>query len=92
MLSELPEGLVKYSTSPLFTEETLPQALQNNHKTKKGIWAKAVVIEGAIRYVLEETLDPPITLHADEFVIIEPQVPHHVEIIGSVVFCLEFYR
>lgn len=87
-----PEGLVKYSTSPAFTQDSLPTALRKNHRTKSSVWAKAVVTQGSIDYILEETPEEFLTAHAGSFALIEPEVPHRVRITGKVMFHLEFYR
>jgi len=92
MLTNLPEGLIKYSESPKFDQDTLPEALQKEHKTKPNVWAKAVISEGAINYVLENKPEDILTFSAGEFVIIEPEEAHHVEVIGPVKFHLEFYK
>lgn len=92
MLINLPEGLIKYSESPEFDQDTLPLALQKEHKTKPDVWAKAVINEGTIAYVLENKPENILTLSAGQFVIIEPEEPHHVELIGPVKFHLEFYK
>lgn len=92
MLTNLPEGLIKYSESPKFDQDTLPLALQKEHRTKSGCWAKAVISEGSINYVLENKPEEVFTLTAGQFAIIEPEEPHHVELIGPVKFHLEFYK
>lgn len=92
MLTNLPEGLIKYSESPKFDQDTLPLALQKEHRTKAGCWAKAVLSEGSINYVLENKPEEVFTLTAGQFAIIEPEEPHHVELIGPVKFHLEFYK
>ncbi len=92
MLNEMSEGLVRYSTSPTFTQDSVPVALRKNHKTKAGVWAKAVVTQGSIDYILEETPEDYLTVKAGNFALIEPEVPHHVRVTGKVTFHLEFYR
>lgn len=92
MLNVIPEGLVRYSTSPVFTEETVPQSLQKDHRTKAGVWAKAVVSEGSIDYILEDSPDEVLTVEAGNFALIEPEVPHRVRVTGKVTLQLEFYR
>lgn len=92
MLTNLPEGLTKYSESPKFDQDTLPLALQKKHRTKPGCWAKAIISEGSINYILEENPDEVFTLTSGQFAIIEPEEPHHVELIGPVIFHLEFYK
>ena len=92
MSKKLPDGLVRYSESPIFDQSTVPQALQKNHKTKAGVWAKAVVMNGSLNYVLEGDPETRLTVHAGDYALIEPQVPHHVQVTGEVSFRLEFYR
>lgn len=92
MLNVIPQGLIRYGASPVFSEETVPQALQKEHRTKAGVWAKAVVSEGSIEYILEESPDDVLTVAAGNFALIEPEVPHRVRVIGKVTFQLEFYR
>ncbi|WP_342454790.1 DUF1971 domain-containing protein [Sphingomonas sp. H160509] len=78
-----------YRSSPLFTAETLPQALQREHRTKRGVWGVIRILEGSLRYCREDgtsrVLDPgmPGLIHPDE--------PHHVEVIGPVSMQVEFY-
>jgi len=88
----LPEDLVKYSQSPVFDQDSVPVALQHDHRTKAGVWARAVVTKGSIEYVLEAAPNEPVTIAAGEYALIEPGVPHHVRVVGPVVFQLEFYR
>lgn len=92
MAASLPEGLVKYSQSPVFDQESVPAALQKDHRTKAGVWARAVVSHGSIEYVLEAKPGEPLVVTAGQYALIEPQVPHHVRVIGPVVFQMEFYR
>ena len=92
MITVLPEGVTKYYETPKFDQDTLPLALQKEHKTKPGCWAKAIITDGSIDYVLEERPDEILTVNAGQFVIIEPEVPHHVEVTGPVLFHLEFYK
>ncbi len=92
MLNKHIGGLVQYSQSPLFCEKTVPAALQRNHRTKAGVWARAIVLEGSIDYVLEEKPQEKLTVDAGNFALIEPQVPHHVCVTGPVSFQLQFYR
>jgi len=92
MRQELPKSVSKYSSSPVFDQDSVPQALRKEHRTKPGVWAKAIVSEGPIDFVLESEPDAPITIQAGNFAIAEPEVPHHVNVTGPVKFQLEFYR
>ena len=92
MLNRHLEGLVQYGESPIFNEATVPEKLQGNHKTKAGVWARAVVLEGSIDYILEDSPGEVLTVNAGNFALIEPEVPHHVRVTGPVTFQLKFYR
>ena len=87
-----PEGLTKYSESPLFTAESVPDKLLKAHATKDGVWGKLQVLEGGLHYVLP---GPPASrsfIGAGDYGVIEPTVPHHLELSGPVTFKVEFYR
>lgn len=90
MNRELPEGLAAYRRTPVFTEETLPAALRQSHRTKPGVWGAITVVEGRLRL---RRLDPP-----DESVIdpsapgiVAPEETHEVEPLGPVRFFVEFH-
>ncbi len=92
MSSQLPNGLQKYAASPVFTETSTPEKLTTAHDTKVGVWGKLIVSEGALEFVVP---GPPATserIAAGAFALIEPTVPHHIRLIGSVEFQIEFYR
>lgn len=38
-----------YRSTPLFDEDTLPNALRNRHNTKAGVWGLIRVIEGELK-------------------------------------------
>lgn len=92
MLNTFPNNLVRYSETSVFNEDTVPEGLQRNHKTKPGVWAKAVVSSGSIDYILEDTPEDVLRVDVENFALIEPEVPHHVRVTGKVTFQLEFYR
>ena len=93
MLNEhLPAGLEKYSNSPVFTENTLPQALLKTHSTKAGVWGLAKVLAGSICYVPGNDIGEALLLQAGNWVVIRPQESHRVEICGPVNFQIEFFR
>lgn len=54
---ELPDGLVSYKQTAVFTEETLPAGLRRAHTTKAGVWGWIEVLEGAVDYVVS----PPVS-------------------------------
>lgn len=88
---ELPEHLVRYKKTPIFTEESVPDALRANHATKPGVWGKIVVVQGVLRYHVDG-LNVTMELSPERPSIVVPEVPHQVEPVGAVRFFVEFYR
>ena len=52
MSERIPDGFVKYFESEVFTEESVPERLKTLHDTKPGVWARIVVLEGRLDYVV----------------------------------------
>ncbi|MVO16203.1 DUF1971 domain-containing protein [Parasedimentitalea huanghaiensis] len=90
MTQTLPANAVKYSESPLFTQDTIPEALRRDHNTKPGVWGQIVVSEGTLNYLRENL--PAQQIPAGQTAVIWPQELHKVAPIGSVAFKVEFYR
>ncbi len=89
---EPPDGVVRYKSTPLFTELTIPQALRNEHSTKSGVWGRIRVLEGRLLY---EVLAPSLqtfTLDTSSKAFVVPEVPHRVEKIGRVIFQVDFMK
>lgn len=87
-----PTKLQKYSESPTFDQSSVPRKLTMSHKIKEGVWGKVVVHDGALHYVVAHAPTSPIRVEAGGYAVIEPNVEHWVNIIGSVSFVIEFYR
>lgn len=87
----IPAGCVVTRRTPVFTQDTVPPALLSAHETKAGTWAVIHVLEGKLRYFIEDPSSESI-LKPSQPGVIEPQVRHHVEPVGPVRFYLEFYR
>lgn len=49
-----------YNKTPVFDEQTLPARLRKAHSTKTGVWGVIRILDGEVRYVIEETLEEPI--------------------------------
>ena len=90
-MAELPAGVAKYSQSRLFTETTTPPNFQKHHSTRPGVWGRLVMESGALTFEWAAG-GAPLTLAAGETVVIPPETPHRVALIGPVAFLVEFYR
>jgi len=91
-MTHFPAGLTKYSETPLFTADSVPDKLLKAHATKAGVWGKLQVLEGSLHYIVP---GPPLSrslIEAGDHGVIEPTVPHHLELAGPVSFKVVFYR
>ncbi len=80
-----------YKSTPVFSEATLPQALQEAHNTKPGTWGLLELIAGELVYVIEESGNSR-HMQAGDTQIIEPQQLHHVELVGPMQMQVHFFR
>jgi tellurite resistance-related uncharacterized protein len=88
---ELPVGFIPYRRTPVFTDTSMPAGLKKDHSTRPGVWARIVVVEGKLRYRVNE-LQADMELCANRPGIVLPEVRHCIEPLGTVRFFLEFYR
>lgn len=88
---ELPDAAAAYRTTAEFDETSLPAGLRREHTTRPGVWARAEVLAGRLRFVLP-ALAVDRELAAGEHAIIPPGLPHHVEPLGAVRMQVVFLR
>ncbi|UTA48046.1 DUF1971 domain-containing protein [Simiduia sp. 21SJ11W-1] len=91
-MKTLPEHLVAYKKTPVFSETTVPAGLLKEHQTKAGAWGKIVVLEGELEYTINEPETETLVLTPARFGVVEPQILHQVKPLGTVQFYVEFYR
>ena len=88
---EFPDNFIPYKKTPVFTEESLPSGLKNDHSTKVGIWGKIIVIEGKLQYRVA-SLNTDVELFPGEPGIVLPEIIHSVTPLDMVKFYVEFYK
>jgi len=86
---DLPPGLVAYRRSPTFDEQTLPAALQKQHRTKAGAWALIHVVEGQVLYRILEPFGETV-LTPGKNGVVHPEQPHELQLLGPVRLFVEF--
>lgn len=74
----------------MFDQDTLPEALRREHRTKAGVWGVIRVLEGRLRLdhvdgTAARTLDP------NTPGLIYPEQPHWVTPLGRMRMRVEFY-
>ncbi|MBO9575967.1 MAG: DUF1971 domain-containing protein [Sphingobium sp.] len=82
--------IAPYRSTPVFDQDSLPQALRSRHNTKAGVWGVLRVIEGELLYTC---LDPAgeTLLSPSVHMVIEPQQPHFVTSVGKMKIQVDFY-
>ena len=92
----MPEKLIAYKQMPLWTKDTMPEAVQRKHNTKVGTWGKITVLKGKLKFVEltedgEEVASHVFEAGADN-PMAQPQAWHRVEALtDDVEWFLEFY-
>ena len=91
MTNQPPDGLIPGGESRVFTQDTLPDALQAEHTLAPGHWAVLNVLEGSLRFVNLRTSEEQL-ISAPDLVTIHPGLPHRVAIEGPLRCRIDFYR
>ena len=90
-IDRIPPGLIPSSGSNTFTEDTIPEALQKEHKLAAGHWGVLHVFEGSLRFT-DLASGEQRTVSAPELVTIHPEAPHKVTADGPVSCRVDFFR
>lgn len=92
----MPKKLIAYKRMPLWTKDTMPEAVQRKHNTKIGTWGKITVLKGKLKFVEltengEEVASHVFEAGADN-PMAQPQAWHRVDALtDDVEWFLEFY-
>lgn len=89
-MKALPENLKAYKRTPLFTQDTIPNALLSKHNTKAGVWGLICIEEGELKYQIEDKENYILSRSCPG--VVEPEVFHSVCPQGQVSFYVEFYK
>ena len=74
-----------------FTEETVPRTLQEEHSLAADHWGVLHVFAGSLRFVNLQDGDEK-EVSAPDLVVIHPELPHRVTLIGAVRCRIDFFR
>ncbi len=86
----IPEGFALVRRIGPFTADTLPRGLLGEHRLKVDRWGQVSVLSGRVRLVWEQADRPAWDLEAPAEVMIPPEVPHHLELLGDVELAIAF--
>jgi tellurite resistance-related uncharacterized protein len=87
---EWPDDILMYKRTADFDQESVPRGLQRDHRTRAGVWGRIVIVQGLLRYHVDE-MDVHRDLVPGTTGVILPQVSHRVEVTGDVRFFVEFH-
>jgi tellurite resistance-related uncharacterized protein len=82
---------VPYRSTPVFTNDTLPEGLRRAHSTKVGVWGLLKDLKGSTLYVAEETGERQI-VRAPGTIVIYPHQLHSVEPQDDMEMQVDFYH
>ena len=91
MYDRLPDGLAPMGCSPTFTEETVPAALTTQHAVGPGRWGALQLLTGRVKFV-DLADDVAYTFSAPDVIIIGPEAPHKLVIVGPLTLRIDFFR
>lgn len=83
--------LTPYASSPVFDEQSLPDKLRNDHRTKDGTWGLLRVLDGEVRLIFTEP-HCEVLVTPDTPAPIAPLATHYVVPLGKMTMQVEFYR
>ena len=89
---EVPDGFDEYSATPWFDEQTVPAGLRADHSTKRGVWGRIEVTDGALDYEVTSPFAYKTQLGAGHEAWIPPEAVHHVTPVGTVRFRVHFLK
>ena len=79
-----------YRSSPVFDEQSLPNALRREHRTKQGVWGIVRVLEGQLMLTYTDTGEVRMLSPGAPGLIL-PDQPHFVEAQGAMRMQVDFY-
>ncbi len=87
-----PQGLVNYKRTRDLSDRSVPAGFLRDHATKRGVWGRLQVTEGALEYCVQAPVNKRFALNAPTEAIIVPQMQHHLRIDQPVKFHVEFWK
>ncbi|WP_170004198.1 DUF1971 domain-containing protein [Pseudopontixanthobacter vadosimaris] len=79
-----------YRSTPIFDADTLPDALQKEHRTKAGVWGVLRVLDGEVRLRFGDG-QPASVVKPGQPGLLLPEQPHWVELAGAMRMQVDFY-
>lgn len=82
---------VAYKTTAIWDQDTLPEAIRNEHRTKEGTWGLLRLLEGSARLIFtDDGREVPVAPGKPGLIC--PQETHYVALDGPARMQVEFYK
>ena len=91
-MKNLPNSITAYKSTPVYTESTISRDLLNAYNTKQRVWARIVVLEGELQYIIIEPVKETLILNVDSHGAVKPTIRREVKPNGQVHFYVKFCR
>ena len=97
MAHRIPKHFVHTRSTPFWDKESVPRALLTHHNTKKGVYGRLSVMQGAVKYYgfaneHDTTPEVEVVIEAGQFGISPPEYWHHVEgLTDDTYFNIDFF-
>ncbi len=93
-MKTIPDNVAQYKSSPVFTQDSVPAALQRSHTTAAGVWGRITILDGSLLYRITDPSQPAeeTLLTPERPGVVEPRIEHEVEVVGPVRFQVDFHR
>ena len=97
MAFQIPAHFRHTRSTPFWDKQTVPQALLTHHNTKKGVYGRLSVMEGAVKYFgfaseNDTTAEIEVVIEAGHFGISPPQYWHCIELLtDDTYFNIDFF-
>lgn len=93
-MKTIPASAVHYKSTAVFTQDSVPAALQRSHTTASGVWGRITILQGSLRYRITDPSVPAeeVLLTPERHGVVEPRIEHEVQLIGPVRFQVDFHR
>ncbi|QGU89835.1 DUF1971 domain-containing protein [Erwinia sorbitola] len=97
MSRQIPKNYIHTRSTPFWDKNTVPKALLTHHNTKKGVYARLCVMQGAVKYYGFASADEAepeieIIIQAGHFGISPPEYWHHIRLLtDDTFFNIDFF-
>lgn len=93
-MPKIPDGMTLVETSPVYQRSDMPSEWQGGFSTEPGVWARVVVKEGMLRFVIEPGVPASRGFLLDKGFagVMAPDLTHSLSpAMGDVQFYIEYY-